>query len=126
MAEGVATGFALNLLQERGILFVTPGQRVRRQLPPAHSAGRPRANACANARAQRRHSHVLALHRRGGRVQVYSGMIIGENSRDEDMEVNPCKEKHLSNVRNKGSEEQACRTRSALTPTRLHRTDPLA
>jgi GTP-binding protein len=38
----------------------------------------------------------------GSGVQVYAGMVIGENSRQEDMEVNPCKEKKLSNMRSKG------------------------
>ena len=36
---------------------------------------------------------------------VYPGLIIGENSRPEDMSVNPCKEKKLSNVRASGSDE---------------------
>ncbi|KKW33158.1 MAG: GTP-binding protein TypA [Candidatus Uhrbacteria bacterium GW2011_GWA2_52_8d] len=38
----------------------------------------------------------------GPSVEVYVGMVIGENSRQEDMEVNPCKEKKLSNMRSKG------------------------
>jgi len=38
----------------------------------------------------------------GPGVNVYVGMIIGQNSRAEDMEVNPCKEKQLSNMRSKG------------------------
>ncbi len=38
----------------------------------------------------------------GPSVKVYAGMVIGENSRAEDMEVNPCKEKKLSNMRSKG------------------------
>lgn len=38
----------------------------------------------------------------GPGVQVYTGMVIGQNSRNEDMEVNPCKEKKLSNMRSKG------------------------
>ncbi len=38
----------------------------------------------------------------GPGVNVYVGMIIGQNSRNEDMEVNPCKEKKLSNMRSKG------------------------
>ena len=33
-------------------------------------------------------------------------MIIGEHSRDSDLEVNPVKEKKVTNVRNKGSEEK--------------------
>jgi GTP-binding protein len=35
----------------------------------------------------------------GPGVEVYEGMIIGENAKDNDMNVNPCKEKKLSNVR---------------------------
>ncbi|TAK03827.1 translational GTPase TypA [Patescibacteria group bacterium] len=35
-------------------------------------------------------------------TQVYVGMVIGEHSRAEDIDVNPCKEKKLSNMRSKG------------------------
>ncbi len=38
----------------------------------------------------------------GAGVEVYVGQVIGEYSRDEDIEVNPCKEKKLSNMRSKG------------------------
>ena len=41
----------------------------------------------------------------GAGVEVYEGMIIGENSRDQDMDVNPCKKKHLTNTRASGSDE---------------------
>ena len=34
-------------------------------------------------------------------VQVYEGMIIGQNAKDEDIEINVCKEKHLTNHRSK-------------------------
>jgi len=37
--------------------------------------------------------------------EVYEGMIVGENSRDNDMSVNPTKEKKLTNVRAAGSDE---------------------
>ncbi len=37
--------------------------------------------------------------------QVYEGMIIGENSRDNDMDVNPCKQKKLTNMRASGSDD---------------------
>lgn len=63
MEEGRTTAYALNTLQERGILFIKPGDIV------------------------------------------YKGQIIGENSRDEDMWVNPCKEKKLTNMRASGSDE---------------------
>lgn len=36
---------------------------------------------------------------------VYEGMIIGENSRDMDMDINPCKKKHVSNMRTSSSDE---------------------
>ncbi len=36
---------------------------------------------------------------------VYMGMVIGECNRDADLDVNPCKEKKLSNVRASGSDE---------------------
>ncbi|MBI2484586.1 translational GTPase TypA [Candidatus Uhrbacteria bacterium] len=38
----------------------------------------------------------------GPGVEVYEGMVVGEHSRPEDIEVNPCKEKKLSNMRSKG------------------------
>jgi Predicted membrane GTPase involved in stress response len=38
-------------------------------------------------------------------AKVYKGMIIGEHSREGDLEVNPCKEKKLTNVRSSGSDE---------------------
>ena len=37
--------------------------------------------------------------------EVYEGMIIGENSRDDDMDVNPCKIKKLTNMRASGTDE---------------------
>lgn len=40
----------------------------------------------------------------GPAVEVYEGMVIGQNSRDEDMEINVCKEKKLSNMRSKASD----------------------
>jgi GTP-binding protein len=36
---------------------------------------------------------------------VYEGMIIGENSRNEDLNVNPCKEKKMSNMRTSSADE---------------------
>ncbi|HRF01038.1 MAG TPA: translational GTPase TypA [Pirellulaceae bacterium] len=36
---------------------------------------------------------------------VYEGMIVGENARDNDLVVNPCREKKLTNVRASGSDE---------------------
>lgn len=63
MESGTTTNFALNTLQERGVLFVKPGDKI------------------------------------------YEGMIIGENSREEDLTANPCKEKKLTNMRASGSDD---------------------
>ena len=60
---GLVTSYALFNLQERGTLFVAPGD------------------------------------------EVYEGMIVGENPRSEDMDVNPTKEKKLTNVRSSTGEE---------------------
>ncbi len=38
----------------------------------------------------------------GPQENVYIGMIVGENSRPEDLPVNPCKAKHLTNMRSQG------------------------
>ncbi len=69
--QGKATGYAAFALQERGALFVSPGE------------------------------------------EVYEGMIVGENSRDNDMVINVTKEKQLTNVRAAGSDENII-----LTPPR--------
>ncbi len=63
MENGNATGYALNILQARGTLFIKPSD------------------------------------------PIYEGMIIGENSRENDMDVNPCKEKKLTNMRASGSDD---------------------
>jgi GTP-binding protein len=63
MENGVATAYALDALQARGILFVSPTDKV------------------------------------------YEGMIIGEHSRDSDLDVNPCKTKKLTNMRASGTDE---------------------
>ncbi|MBN8906167.1 MAG: GTP-binding protein, partial [Rhodospirillales bacterium] len=60
---GEAVHYALFYIQERGTLFVTPGEKV------------------------------------------YQGMILGENSRDSDLEVNPIKEKKLTNIRAAGKDD---------------------
>src|SRR6202789_152928 len=39
------------------------------------------------------------------RTEVYEGMIVGEHTRDNEIAVNPCKTKHLSNMRSKSSDE---------------------
>jgi len=47
-------------------------------------------------------------------VKVYEGMIVGQNSRNEDMIVNPCKAKHVSNMRAAGTDDKVL-----LTPPRI-------
>ena len=49
----------------------------------------------------------------GPSVPVYEGMVVGQASRDKDVELNICKQKKLTNVRSKGEE-----TTDALTPPR--------
>ncbi|MBS4914323.1 MAG: translational GTPase TypA [Veillonella sp.] len=41
----------------------------------------------------------------GPNEPVYTGRIIGENARDTDMDVNPCKKKHVTNMRSSSSDE---------------------
>jgi GTP-binding protein len=38
----------------------------------------------------------------GPQEDIYEGMIVGENSRPDDLTVNPCKTKHLTNMRSQG------------------------
>jgi len=69
---GKATAYAIWNLQERGEVFVTPGQ------------------------------------------EVYEGMIVGENSRNTDLDVNIVREKKMSNMRSSGADEAI-----RLVPPRL-------
>ena len=41
----------------------------------------------------------------GAGVRVYEGMVVGENSRQEDLVVNVCKKKHITNIRAAGSDD---------------------
>ena len=41
----------------------------------------------------------------GPGVEVYEGMIVGINARSEDLAINVCKEKHLTNTRASGSDD---------------------
>jgi GTP-binding protein len=61
--RGTVAAFALFNLQERGTLFVSPGE------------------------------------------EVYEGMIVGESARAEDLDVNACKEKHLTNIRSSTADQ---------------------
>lgn len=49
----------------------------------------------------------------GPGVPVYQGMVLGQASKDMDVDVNICKAKKLTNVRSKGEE-----TTDSLTPPR--------
>jgi GTP-binding protein len=40
----------------------------------------------------------------GPGVEVYEGMVVGENARADDMDVNPTKEKKLNNIRSSTAE----------------------
>jgi GTP-binding protein len=68
LEQGRAVAYALWYLEERGPLFVEPGQAV------------------------------------------YGGMIIGENARGNDLDVNPLKTKHLTNIRAAGKDENVVLT----------------
>jgi GTP-binding protein len=71
-STGEAVGYALNMLEERGALFVRPQDKV------------------------------------------YEGMVIGENAKPEDLEVNPLKSKQLTNFRSTGKDDAI-----RLTPPRI-------
>jgi GTP-binding protein len=62
-SDGEAVHYALFYLQDRGTMFVNPGDKV------------------------------------------YVGMILGEHSRESDLDINPIKEKKLSNVRAAGKDD---------------------
>ncbi|HAV76261.1 MAG TPA: translational GTPase TypA [Anaerolineae bacterium] len=49
----------------------------------------------------------------GPGVEVYEGMVIGENTRGQDMPINICKKKHLTNIRSAGADMEI-----RLTPPR--------
>ncbi len=42
----------------------------------------------------------------GPQVEVYEGMIVGENPKNDDIAVNPCAEKQLTAIRSKGADEK--------------------
>jgi len=50
----------------------------------------------------------------GPQTPVYEGMIIGENPKNDDIAVNPCKEKHLTAIRSSGADEKLL-----LTPPKI-------
>ena len=61
--QGETTGYGIFNLQDRGVMFIEPGQKV------------------------------------------YEGMIVGENSREMDIDINPCKQKHQTNIRSSNADE---------------------
>jgi len=71
---------------------------------------RPTGSLVADRRGNTTYYSLLSLQERGSLfigpgVEVYEGMIVGENARSEDMDVNPTKEKKLTNVRSSTAEE---------------------
>ena len=50
----------------------------------------------------------------GPAVEVYEGMVVGQNALDTDLELNVCKTKKLTNIRSSGTDEAII-----LTPPRL-------
>ncbi len=51
----------------------------------------------------------------GAGTDVYEGMVVGENSRKEDIAINVCKKKHLTNTRSSGADEAL----RLVTPTNM-------
>ena len=80
---------------------------------------RPNGSLVADRRGQSTQYALLNLQERGALfigpgVDVYEGMIVGENARAEDMDINPTKEKKLTNVRSSTGDELV-----RLAPPRL-------
>ncbi len=80
---------------------------------------RPNGSLVADRQGQATQFALLNLQERGQMfispgAEVYAGMIVGENARSEDMDVNPAKEKKLSNVRSATGDELV-----RLAPPRL-------
>ena len=91
---------------------------------PTGSLVADRQGAATRLRAAEPAGARFAVRRAG--TEVYEGMIVGENSRSEDIDVNPTKEKKLTNMRGSGSDESCgwcrracCRSsrRSSSSPT---------
>jgi GTP-binding protein len=71
---------------------------------------RPTGSLVADRRGMTTAFAVFGLEERGTLfvgpgVEVYEGMIVGENSRSEDMNVNPTREKKLTNIRSSTADE---------------------
>ncbi|WP_191082658.1 translational GTPase TypA [Roseococcus microcysteis] len=72
--------------------------------------GRRNGSLISNVDGETTQYALFALQERGALfvgagAKVYVGMIIGENSRDDDLEVNPVKEKKLTNIRAAGKDD---------------------
>ena len=72
--------------------------------------GRPTGSLVADRRGDTRAYALMSLQERGvlflgPGVEVYEGMIVGENSRAGDMDVNPTREKKLTNMRAAASDQ---------------------
>ncbi|WP_196592535.1 translational GTPase TypA [Pectinatus sottacetonis] len=81
--------------------------------------GRARGSLVAFERGETTAYGIYTLQDRGTMFvapneQVYEGMIVGENSRDVDIDINPCKKKNVSNMRSSSSDEAI-----RLTPPRI-------
>ncbi|HYT51222.1 MAG TPA: translational GTPase TypA [Gaiellaceae bacterium] len=79
---------------------------------PWHGAlrTRPTGSLVADRRGQATAFAIAALQERGSlfvapRNELYEGMIVGENSRAEDLDVNAAKEKKLTNMRSSTADE---------------------
>ncbi|MGH2805852.1 MAG: EF-Tu/IF-2/RF-3 family GTPase, partial [Actinomycetota bacterium] len=71
---------------------------------------RPTGSLVADRRGPTTQYALMNLQERGTMfvgpgVEVYEGMIVGENARGDDMQVNPTKEKRLTNMRSSTAEE---------------------
>jgi GTP-binding protein len=71
---------------------------------------RPSGSLVADRRGPTTTYSLLSLQERGALfvgpgVEVYEGMVVGENARSEDMDVNPTKERKVTNVRSSTAEE---------------------
>ncbi len=80
---------------------------------------RPTGSLVADRRGTTTSYALVNLQERGSMfvgpgVEVYQGMIVGENARQQDMDVNPTKEKKLTNMRAAGSDHY-----EGLVPARL-------
>jgi GTP-binding protein len=87
-------------------------QHVFHGYEPWHGelTGRPTGSLVADRRGDTRAFALMSLQERGvlfigAGVEVYEGMIVGENSRSGDMDVNPTKEKKLTNMRAAASDQ---------------------